>query len=128
MAFSLYKSWNRLCEIDAYECTYFSEQNGEFYFILDICQVIIHMTQENYHLLATVFDGSRDSYFILKFHKMSLPYQTIFKFYFLRPTLIDSRKSLDVKSVRKVYIAYLLGSSMHDVMLYINVYIYGYIC
>ena len=69
MAFSLYKSWNRLCEIDAYECTYFSEQtiNGEFYFILDICQVIIHMTQENCHLLATVFDGSRDSYFILKF-------------------------------------------------------------
>ena len=86
------------------------------------------MTPLYYHLLATVFDGSRDSYFILKFHKMSLPYQTIFKFYFLRPTLIDSRKSLDVKSVRKVYIAYLLGSSMHDVMLYINVYIYGYIC
>ena len=26
MAFSLYKSWNRLCEIDAYECTYFFEQ------------------------------------------------------------------------------------------------------
>ena len=26
MAFSLYKSWNRLCEIDAYECTYFSEK------------------------------------------------------------------------------------------------------
>ena len=59
--------------------------------------------------------------------KMSLPYQTIFKFYFLRPTLIDSRKSLDVKSVRKVYIAYLLGSSLHDVMLYINVYIWIYI-
>ena len=26
MAFSLYKSWNRLCEIDAYESTYLSEK------------------------------------------------------------------------------------------------------
>lgn len=66
MAFSLYKSWNRLCEIDAYECTYFSEKRS-ILFHLDIYHVIIHMTPLYYHLLATVFDGSRDSYFILKF-------------------------------------------------------------
>ena len=127
MAFSFYKTLIRSCKIDAYECTYLSEQNEVSYFILDIYQVIIHMTPS---IIICWQQFLMDPGIHISFRsliKMSLPYQTIFKFYFLRPTLIDSRKSLDVKSVRKVYIAYLLGSSMHDVMLYINVYICMYI-
>ena len=128
MAFSFYKTLIRSCKIDAYECTYLSEQtiNEVSYFILDIYQVIIHMTPSIIICWQQFLmdPGIHISFWSLI--KMSLPYQTIFKFYFLRPTLIDSRKSLDVKSVRKVYIAYLLGSSMHDVMLYINVYMYIY--